>query len=197
MLIILSGCSGSGKSTLIRGLLKRNSNIKFMKTCTTRKKREGETEESYLFVSREKFDEMLKNDEIYECEEIHKNFYGTLNSSLDKVIEGKFHFIKDVGVLGEINLKKALKNKAKVVSIFLTVPKDELIKRLKARHESDIDLRLSRMEFELSYIKNYDYVINNVNYEKTLRKLEKIIAKEEKRENKQKLKKQKTSTLSE
>ena len=59
---------------------------------------------------------------------------------------------------------------------------DELIKRLKERHEPDIDLRLSRMEFELSYIKNYDYVINNVNYEKTLAKIEKIIAKEEKKE---------------
>lgn len=182
MLIILSGCSGSGKSTLIRGLLQKNSNLKFMKTCTTRKKREGETDESYVFVSKDEFDKMLKNNEIYEYEEIHKNFYGTLNSSLEKVIEGKYNYIKDVGVLGEISLKRALKNKAKVISIFLTVPKDELIKRLKDRHEPDIDLRLSRMEFELSYIKNYDYVINNTNYEKTLSKIEKIIAKEENKE---------------
>ena len=188
MLIILSGCSGSGKSTLIRGLLQKNSNLKFMKTCTTRKKREGETDESYVFVSKDEFDKMLKNNEIYEYEEIHKNFYGTLNSSLEKVIEGKNHYIKDVGVLGVLNLKKALKNKAKVVTIFLTVPKHELIRRLKERHEPDIDLRLSRMEFELSYIKNYDYCIENINYEKTLKKLEKIIIKEEKKEIKEKKK---------
>ncbi len=182
MLIILSGCSGAGKSTLIRGLLKKHDNIKFMKTCTTRSRREGESDESYVFVTKDEFDEKLKNGEIFEYEEIHKNFYGTLNSSLEKVIEGKNHYIKDVGVLGVLSLKKALKNKAKIVTIFLTVPKDELIKRLKERHEPDIDLRLSRMEFELSYIKNYDYVINNVNYEKTLAKIEKIIAKEEKKE---------------
>ena len=188
MLIILSGCSGAGKSTLIRGLLKEMPNLKFMKTCTTRKKREGEGDESYLFVGREEFDKMLKNGEIYEYEEIHKNFYGTLNASLEKVIEGEYHYIKDVGVLGVLNLKKALKNKAKVVTIFLTVPKDELIRRLKERHEPDIDLRLSRMEFELSYIKNYDYCIENINYEKTLKKLEKIIIKEEKKEIKEKKK---------
>ncbi len=180
MLIILSGCSGAGKSTIIKGLLEKNNKIKFIKTCTTRKKREGETDDSYIFVSREDFDKKLKNGEIFEYEEIHKNFYGTLNSSLEKVVEGDFHYIKDVGVLGEINLKRALKNKAKVISIFLTVPKDELIKRLKDRHEPDIDLRLSRMEFEMSYINNYNYVINNTNYEKTLAKIEKIIAKEEK-----------------
>ena len=180
MLIILSGCSGAGKSTIIKGLLQKNNKIKFMKTCTTRKKREGETDDSYIFVSRDDFDKKLKNGEIFEYEEIHKNFYGTLNSSLDKVIDGEFHYIKDVGVLGEINLKRALKNKAKVISIFLTVPKDELIRRLKERHEPDIDLRLSRMEFEMSYINNYNYVINNTNYEKTLAKIEKIIAKEEK-----------------
>ncbi len=188
MLIILSGCSGAGKSTLIRGLLKERPDIKFMKTCTTRKKREGEGDESYVFVSREEFDKMLKNGEIYEYEEIHKNFYGTLNASLEKVIEGEYHYIKDVGVLGVLNLKKALKNKAKVITIFLTVPKDELIRRLKERHEPDIDLRLSRMEFELSYIKNYDYCIENINYEKTLKKLEKIIIKEEKKEIKEKKK---------
>ncbi len=181
MLIILSGCSGAGKSTIIKGLIERNEKIKFMKTCTTRTPRQNETDANYIFVSRDDFDKKLKNGEIYEYEEIHKNFYGTLNSSLEDIIKGDYHYIKDIGVLGQISLKRALEGKAKVISIFLTVPKEELIKRLIARGEPDIDLRLSRMEFEESYINNFDYVIKNTNYEKTLSKIEKIIENEEKK----------------
>ena len=74
----------------------------------------------------------------------------------------EFHFIKDIGVLGQTRLTQALKNKAEVLSIFLTAPKEELIRRLKERGDHDIDLRISRMEFELSYAKNYDYVLNEI-----------------------------------
>ena len=94
------------------------------------------------------------------------------------------HYIKDIGVLGQINLKRALKDKVEVVSIFLTAPKEELIKRLKARGDHDIDLRISRMEFELSYAKNYDAVIENIDLDKTIKDVEKLIDKFEKKEQK-------------
>jgi len=63
------------------------------------------------------------------------------------------------------------------LSIFLTAPKEELIKRLKARGDHDIDLRISRMEFEMSYAKNYDAVIENLDLEKTIQEVEKLITK--------------------
>ena len=66
-----------------------------------------------------------------------------------------------------------------MLSIFLTAPKEELIKRLKARGDHDIDLRISRMEFELSYTKNYDAVIENINLDKTIKEIEKLIKKYE------------------
>ena len=73
----------------------------------------------------------IKNGELFEHEEIHQNFYGMLNSSLEEVAVSDNHFIKDVGVLGQKSIKEALKNKAVTLSIFLTAPKEELIKRLK------------------------------------------------------------------
>ena len=134
----------------------------------------------YIYLTRDEFEEKIKNGELFEHEEIHQNFYGMLNSSLNAVAGSDNHFIKDVGVLGQKNIKQALKNKAVVLSIFLTAPKEELIKRLKARGDHDIDLRMSRMEFELSYSKNYDAVIQNINLEKTLKEVEKLIKKFEK-----------------
>lgn len=178
MLILLSGCSGSGKNTIIKELLRRNPNLKFLKSCTTRAPRKGE--DIYSYLSKDEFDNCIKQGKMVEYEEIHQNFYGLLKSVVDEVIDShdkNIHFIKDVGVLGQINLSHYLKDKVKVLSIFITVPKRELVKRLTERGEKEIELRLSRMEFEMGYINNFDEVINNINLEKTLTRIEKLIAK--------------------
>jgi len=180
MLLLISGCSGSGKNTIIKKLMERNENIKFLKSCTTRKPRPNEN--NYIYLTKEDFDNKLKNNEIFEYEEIHQNFYGTLNSSLEEVANSHakgIHFAKDIGVLGQINMARALKNKTPVLSIFLTVPKAELIRRLEERGEKQIDLRLSRMEFELGYLDNFDVVIRNVDIDKTVTRIEKLIKKAE------------------
>ena len=186
MLIIVSGSAGVGKNTVITHLLEKNQNLKLLQTCTTRRPRS--TDEAmhnpYIYLTKDEFEEKLKNGELFEHEEIHENYYGMLNSSLEEVTTSNNHFIKDVGVLGQKNIKNALKNKAVVLSIFLTAPKDELIKRLKARGDHDIDLRISRMEFELTYSKNYDAVIQNLDLEKTIKEVEKLIKKFEKMEQK-------------
>ena len=161
MLIIISGSSGAGKNTVITKLLDRNENLKLLQTCTTRSPRSTDKEmhNPYVYLTKEEFENKIKNGELFELEEIHENFYGVLNSSLEQVGTSSEHYIKDVGVLGQKNIKSALKNKAVVLSIFLTAPKEELIRRLKARGDHDIDLRMSRMEFEMSYAKNYDVSI--------------------------------------
>ncbi len=186
MLIIISGSSGVGKNTVITKLLNRNENLKLLQTCTTRSPRSTDKEmhNPYVYLTREEFENKIKNGELFEHEEIHENFYGVLNSSLEQVGTSAEHYIKDVGVLGQKNIKAALKNKAVVLSIFLTAPKEELIKRLKARGDHDIDLRMSRMEFEMSYAKNYDVSIENMCLDKTVKEIEKLIKKFEKKEQK-------------
>ncbi len=179
MFIIISGCSGVGKNTVINQLLNRNKNLKLLKTCTSRNPRIGEdpVNGNYIFLSRAEFEKKIKKGELFEYEEIHKNFYGMLKKSLEEVSDGKNDYIKDIGVLGQINLKRELEGKTKVLSIFLTAPRDLLIERLKKRGEADIDLRLSRMEFEMSYKNNYNAIIENVNLEKVIKKIEYLIYK--------------------
>ena len=180
MLILISGCSGAGKNTIIQTLTNQNPNIRFLQSCTTRAHRPNEHPDTYQYVSKHQFDEMLKNGEIFEYEEIHQNFYGLTKAALENIVQAdknNVHYIKDIGVLGQINLSRALKNKVPVVSIFLIVPRKELIKRLQQRGEKDIDLRLSRMEFEMGYISNFDETVRNVDLAKTTARIEKIIAK--------------------
>lgn len=180
MLILISGCSGAGKNTVIQGLIQKNQNLRFLQSCTTRKHRPNEKYDTYEYLTKTQFDNLIKNDEMFEYEEIHQNFYGLTKKALQNIVEHDkigVHYIKDIGVLGQINLSRALKNKVPVLSIFLSVPRAELIRRLQVRGEKDIDLRLSRMEFECGYLENFDEIVKNVDLAKTIVRVEKLIAK--------------------
>lgn len=176
MFIILSGCSGSGKNTVINELLKRNPNLKYLMTCTTRESRPEEAHRSpYINLTKEQFEEKIKNGEFYEFEEIHGNYYGTLKNTIADLISGENDYVKDLGVLGRKEMVSKLGNKTKIVSIFLDVPKKELIKRLKLRGEKDIEKRMSRFAFENSYRPNYNLIIPNDDMNKTVQIIENIL----------------------
>ncbi len=84
-------------------------------------------------------------------------------------------------VNGTENLVKILQKDMKVVTIFLRVPKEELRKRLEERidqaDQKEIELRLSRFDYEESKMDNYDYVIENTDVEKTINQIMEIIKK--------------------
>lgn len=82
---------------------------------------------------------------------------------------------------GTENLVKILKKDMKVITIFLRVPKEEILRRLKERidkpSEEEIQLRIGRFDFEESKMGNYDYIIDNVKLENTVDKIIEIIKK--------------------
>lgn len=176
MLILLSGNSGVGKNTVIKHILNNNSNFKFLKNLTTRSPRETEKDFApYEFVSVEEFENKIKENAFFEYERIHTNYYGTLKQSLNEIITSKEHYLKDIGIEGQRNLKKKLKDKIKVVTIFLTAPRNILVDRLEKRGEKDIELRLSVMDKENACQSEYDYVIENLDLEKTIDTILKIV----------------------
>lgn len=177
MLIILSGSSGVGKNTIMEELIKRVDNLVTFCSYTTREMRPGESQENpYVFVDKETFLEMAEAGEFYEYEEFHGGkHYGTSKKIIQENLEKGKILIKDVDVKGTMNLVKALADVTKVITIFLTVDKDTLKQRLIDRNEKDIELRLSRYDLEQEFEKEYDYVIQNIEKEDTLKKIIKII----------------------
>ena len=129
--------------------------------------------------STDEFKKMIENDELFEFDIHHNHYYGVPKKYLREKIEDGKIVIKDVDVNGTENLVKILEKEMKVVTIFLRVSKEELRRRLENRvdkpDEKEIELRLSRFDFEESKIANYDYVIDNVNQEETVKKVMKII----------------------
>jgi guanylate kinase len=182
MLVLLSGVSGSGKDTIKKELIKRMGNVVSLPSFTDRKPRDGEIDgQAYCFVTTQEFKEMIKNNELYEYDIHHENYYGTSKKFMNEKIKSGKIIVKDIDVNGVENLIKLLKDEVKLVTIFLRVPKAELKRRIKNRDSSisdeELNLRLSRFEYEESKMNIYDYVINNDNLEKTLKEIINIIEK--------------------
>jgi len=183
MLVILSGVAGAGKNTVQKELIKRMENVVSIPSFTDRSQRAGDVAGvTYNFVTTEEFERMIKDNELYEYDIHHNQYYGTSRKVLnEKVKEGKI-IVKDIDVNGTENLVKLLQNDMKVITIFLRVPKEELRHRLENRidkpDEEEIQLRLNRFDYEESKIGNYDYVIKNNNLEKTVNIIMTIIENE-------------------
>ena len=183
MLVILSGVSGSGKDTIKKELIKRMENVESLASYTSRAPREGEIPgQTYNYVSKDEFEEMIKNGDFYEYDIHHDNYYGTSRKLLNEKISSGKIIVKDIDVNGTEHLKELLGKDTKIVTIFLRVPKEELKRRIEAREENpspqDVILRLNRFDYEESKISLYDYVIKNNNLEKTVQIIMTIIKNE-------------------
>ena len=177
MLVVISGFSGAGKGTLMKELIKNYDNYSLSISATTRQPRPGETDgKEYFFVSKERFEEMIRNDELLEYARYVDNYYGTPKAYVESEME------KGKDVILEIEIQGALKIKAKfpeTVLIFITTPSaEELKKRLMHRGtESDevIMKRLERASLEAVGVEAYDYILVNDDLDKTVKHLNYLI----------------------
>lgn len=191
MLVILSGVSGAGKDTIKKELIKRMDNVISLPSFTSRQPRNDEEEGvQYHFITREEFLKKINNNEFYEYDLHHNNYYGTSRKLMNEKIESGKIIVKDIEVNGTENLIKLLKDEVKVVPIFLRVEREELKRRLISRGDSltdeEIELRLGRLDYEESKMNLYDYVIKNDDLEKTVQIIMTIIENEKRLEDNRK-----------
>ncbi len=173
MIIIFSGPSGVGKSTIINELIKYK-NLYFSVSHTTREKRHNEKEgEDYFFVTDQDFTNLINNDFFIEYEKYGTDFYGT---GKDQLVKNDLITVLDVEVNGATKL---LKENTEFVGIFIDIDNNELIKRLKTRgHDDDfITKRMDLANEQRSKIKEFDYIIKNVDINTTVKKILDLICK--------------------
>jgi len=175
-LIIVSGPSGSGKST-VTNLVKDRLNIPLSISATTRQPRVGEIDgKDYFFLTREIFEQKIKNDEFYEYANVHGNYYGTLKEVVESNLNKGLNVILEIDVQGALIAKK--KKKDAILVFFRTKDMETLENRLRNRKtdsEEVIQLRLKNAAKELEYEPEYDYTIINNDIEQSCKELINII----------------------
>lgn len=173
LFIVMSAPSGCGKSTLIDMLLQEYHDIVYSISCTTRAPR-GEEEDGldYHFLSKERFEELLKEDAFLEYAKVHDNYYGTLKAPIVEVLAEGNSMILDIDVQGAAKVReyvRALPNtdplKIGYVDIFINPPSlEELRERLERRGTDSrevIEKRMRNAEGEMSRAGEYMFQMTN------------------------------------
>ena len=160
---IISGPSGSGKDTVMQKVFEREPNLAFSISSITRAMRPGEVEgEKYNFITRERFEQMIVNDELLEYNMFVGNYYGTPKAPVIKCIENGQDMLIEVDVNGAAQIRKKAPD---AVSIFIMPPSlEELKRRLRGRgtdSEEVIEKRLQEALSEIERAPEYDYIVVN------------------------------------
>lgn len=179
LFIVLSGPSGVGKGTICKELIEY-FNGWFSVSVTTRDKRDGEIDgKDYFFVTKEKFEQKIKDNDFLEYATYNNNYYGTLKSKINEKIDNNIDVFAEIEVKGARNIKNIYKDS---VLIYILPPSlKELEDRLRNRNTEDEETIKNRMNItkeELKQIDIYDYAIVNDDLEKAKEMVKHIIESE-------------------
>ncbi|MBR1454601.1 MAG: guanylate kinase [Lachnospiraceae bacterium] len=176
-LLVLSGLSAAGKGTIVKEILKRFDNYALSISATTREKRNNELDGvDYFFVSKEKFEEMIKNGELIEYANYVGNFYGTPRKYVEEKLDSGINIILEIEMQGALQIKKIY---SEAILVFI-IPKDaktqreRLISRGRESNEQ-IEKRIKQAVVDATYAVHYDYVIINDDLSKAVKDIEEIV----------------------
>lgn len=181
LMLALSSPSGAGKTTMSRLLLEADPDVELSVSYTNRKIRPGEKDGfDYHFISDEEFLRMIDSDELLEHVEFHGNRYGIPKAPIVKAINNG----KDIMFVPEHRGMEslALFSREDLVSVYILPPTaTELEARLVRRGQDSEEVIKRRMHDswdQISYCKQYDYVIINRDLEDSMLKLRTILGAE-------------------
>ncbi len=173
LFIVMSAPSGCGKSTLIDMILQEYPDVCYSISCTTREPR-GEEEDGldYHFKSKERFEELIKENAFLEYACVHGNYYGTLKQPIVEVLNEGNSMILDIDVQGAAKVREYVRGlpnndplKIGYVDIFILPPDmEELRRRLEGRGtdtQEVIEKRLANAEGEIARADEYMFKVTN------------------------------------
>ena len=177
-LIVLSGPSGAGKGTVCAELLKQVDTLNLSISMTTRAPRGKEIDGvDYYFVSREEFENEIKNDNFLEYAKVHgDNYYGTPKNKVIESLRCGEDIILEIDIQGALKVKEQM---PEGIFIFIMPPsmrelRDRLVKRNTETKDKIIE-RFKNAYKEINEVTKYNYIVINDEVEIAVEKIKSII----------------------
>ncbi|MDA1184107.1 MAG: guanylate kinase [Acidobacteria bacterium] len=177
ILFIMSAPSGTGKTTLVERLVSDIPGLHRSRSYTSRPQRAGERDGvDYNFVSRERFDAMVRDEVFLEWADVFGNCYGTSAADTEAVLARGDDVVLVIDVQGARQVRR---RGIDSVDIFVLPPSaPTLAQRLRDRSEDSEEAIARRLETayrEVSEFAQYDYVVVNDELEAAVGRLRAIV----------------------
>lgn len=177
-LFVIAAPSGAGKTSLVNELVRRNPELVFSISYTTRKQRPTEKEgRDYYFVDDEQFAALEARGELLESARVFDHRYGTSRSQVEQQLAQGRSVILEIDWQGARQVREA---RPDCVSIFILPPsRGELELRLRHRgtdNAATIARRLADAMGDMSHWEEFDYCVVNDDFQRAVADLEAIIA---------------------
>ncbi len=179
-LIVISGPSGAGKDSIVEGLLKINNKVWLSVSATTRSPRGNEQDGvEYFFLTKEEFEQKIKQNELLEYAIYNDNYYGTPKDKIIEKLNDGYDVILVIEIQGAIKVKELIKE---AIFIFVLPPSlEELKRRLINRNTEDREKILNRFKTaynEINEVTKYNYVVINDKLDEAIEKVNSILLSE-------------------
>ena len=164
VIIILSSPSGAGKTTLVKKI-SLEENFEISVSHTTRLPRTSEVNgKDYIFINKDEFQKLIKNDEFLEYAQVFNNYYGSRKQKVFENLKKGKNVIFDIDWQGTEQIKNKNLN-YKLITFFILPPSrkilfDRLLNR-DSKNEKAAEERMKQFDKDVLHWKNYDYVVIN------------------------------------
>jgi len=181
ILFVVSAPSGACKTTLVERI-RRNPNLFYSVSCTTRTPRAGEIDgQDYQFLSDADFRERIEKGDFLEHAQVHRDHYGTLREPVLTNLKSRKDVLIDIDTQGAAFIRNCGDPVIRdaLADVFIMPPDlEELRKRLLKRGTEtaeQIDSRLTTATGEMEHWRDYRYTIISGSVEEDLQRFRQIM----------------------
>ena len=179
-LFIVSAPSGTGKTTLVERLVQCVPDLRMSRSYTSRPARVGEQDGvDYNFITRERFELMVREGQFLEWADVFGNCYGTCAADTDAMLARG----EDVVLVIDVHGARQVRSRGiETIGIFVLPPSAKVLEqRLRGRSkdsEEQIRRRLEVASAEVDEYSQYEYVVVNDDIEAAVGRLQSIVGAE-------------------
>jgi guanylate kinase len=179
-LFIVSAPSGTGKTTLVERLVHCIPSLRMSRSYTSRPARLGEQGGvDYNFITRERFDTMVREGQFLEWADVFGNYYGTSAADTEAMLARG----EDVVLVIDVQGARQVRSRGiETIGIFVLPPSAAVLEqRLRGRSkdsEEQIRRRLEVASAEVDEYAQYEYVVINDDLEAAVGRLQSIVGAE-------------------
>jgi guanylate kinase len=176
-LYIISAPSGCGKTSMVDALIASTPDIVVSVSHTTRPMRPAEQDGvNYFFIAETEFQSMVNQHLFLEYANVFGNWYGTSKAWVENELVNGRDVILEIDWQGARQVKWMLPES---IGIFILPPSLEALQsRLQSRGQDApavIAKRMAQAAVEISHYQEYEYIIINDDFQRSVRDLQAVV----------------------